>query len=334
MNQPYEAILFYYDIQPQEIEDLGKVKKVKAAQGTFALKETELNRLRADELVHAFRKLARLNYRSLIPILPTKFGEYTISSGQKSYYLMPWVKELDYTDRVSMEEKIADQMGVIHRLTVKTQQASKEILDQSCERLLSRWDMRILELKRFADQAEQKTYMSPFELTFLTHMYMFEQMSGGAKQHLEKWYESTLEKGTYRSVLTHGRLSRKHALFSAENQPLLFNFEQASLDTPARDLASFCRHSFPYALWSEEEVFRWFGRYEYHLPLLDAEKQLVCAYMLFPEPIYYAMLDYQTKGNEKSELEHVQRLEKRVIALRKVQRLVSKLAPAEEEEEG
>ncbi|SDC24111.1 spore coat protein YsxE [Shouchella lonarensis] len=333
MKQIYEAILFYYDLQPIDVEDRGKIKKVTTDRGTFALKETEMTRLQADEFIHALRKLSKQAYRQFVPVLPTKFGEYTIIADAHCYYLMPWIEQVAYTDRVTMEEKIADQMGVIHRLTVQTEEVSREQLDASCERLLTRWEERMDVLKQFARRAEEKNYIAPFELSFLTHFVMFEQLYKQAQSYLEKWYEATVEKGTYRSVLTHGRMSRHHTLFNEKNEPLLLNFEQASLDTPARDLASFCRHSFPFSLWSEDAVFRWLHCYEQHLPLLDSEKQLTCAYMMYPEPIYYAVHDYIENASQKQEVDHVKRLEKRVIALRKVQRLVPKFMPQEQYQE-
>lgn len=337
MNQsveyPFEAILFHYDIYPDQIEEIGagKVKKLTSQRGIFALKETTLSQAQADELVHAMHRLTKLGYKQSVPLIPTKYGEYTITIGNASYYLMPWIESPEYTARESMEEKLMDQMGVIHRITVKTQELSLEQLEQSYRELLKKWEARQLQLIHFADQAEQKIYMSPFELTFLTHIHTLDQMAEVAKAQLNDWYEAAKEKGKYRSVLNHGRLSRSHALFTPENEPLLINFERVSLDTPARDLATFCRYSFPYAQWSDEEVLRWFARYEHHLPLLDEEKQLLCSYLSFPEPIAYAVDSYLKKENGWSELAHVQRLEKRILAMRKVQRLATRLLPASNE---
>ncbi|GAF13378.1 CotS-related protein [Bacillus sp. JCM 19046] len=326
MNRFVEALMYYYDLQPTAAEKQGKLFRVETDRGVFALKESAMDRVRADEFVHAMRKLAKLQFKQFVPIIPTKFGEYTLFVGEKSYYLMPWIEPSHYSSRTSIEEVLSDYMGIIHRLTVKTQPASKEKLDESCERLLSRWEMHSLELSRFADQAELSTYLSPFELTFLTHYRMYEQLANQATEYLESWYKETLEKGSYRSVLSHGQLSRKHAL-TTEKEVFITNFEQASLDTPARDIASFCRRSFPYTLWNEDEVLRWFARYEQHLPLLKTERYLISAYLVFPEPIYYAVMDYRNGG---SEFEHVQKLEKRIIAMRKVQRLIAKIAPQEE----
>ncbi len=166
MNRFVVALMYYYDLQPTAVEKQGKLFRVETDRGVFALKESAMDRVRADEFVHAMRKLAKLQFKQFVPIIPTKFGEYTLFVGEKSYYLMPWIEPSHYSSRTSIEEVLSDYMGIIHRLTVKTQPASKEKLDESCERLLSRWEMHSLELSRFADQAELSTYLSPFELTF------------------------------------------------------------------------------------------------------------------------------------------------------------------------
>lgn len=291
-----------------------------------------MSQLQADEFIHVMRRLSKLGYKQAVPILPTKYGEYTLSTGSHTYYLMPWIEPVEYMGRESQEEKLMTQMAVIHRLTVKTQPYSKELVDRSFQQLLKRWELRQLELSRFTDQAERKVYMSPFELSFLTHAYMIDQMAEAAKEYLKKWYDQCLEKEKYRTVLCHGRLAHSHALFTIENEPLLLNFERAGIDTPARDIASFCRYNFPHALWSEEEVSRWFFRYEKHLPLLEEEKYLTSAYLSFPEPIAYAVEAYTNRRQTLSELEHTQRLEKRLLSLRKVQRLTQKLIIPPEEE--
>ncbi|WP_100373655.1 spore coat protein YsxE [Bacillus sp. FJAT-45037] len=329
-KKPYASILFYYDLYPEQIEDYGKVKKVTTSRGVFALKETTMSRQVADEFIHAMRKLSKLNYKQAVPIIPTKYGEYTISTGTHTYYVMPWVEAAEYMGRESQEEKLATQMAVIHRLTVKTQTFEKEQVDGSFDQLLLHWEKRRLEMNRFADFAERKTYMSPFELTFLTHAHMLDQMAIKAGEHLQNWYDACVEKGKYRTVICHGKLSRSHAIFNLENEATLLNFEKASIDTPARDLASFCRSNFRYTMWNEDEVMRWFMRYERHLPLLEEEKELLCGYLMFPEPVVYAINAYINEREERSELEHVQRLEKRLLSLRKVQRLSQKLIIKEE----
>ncbi|MDY7223586.1 spore coat protein YsxE [Halalkalibacterium halodurans] len=325
---PLEAILYQYDLYPEAVEDHGEnVKKLVTKHGLFALKKTQMTRSQADWFVYCMRKLDRLGYRKVVPLLPTKFGEYTLTDRDTSFYVMPWIESIPYNARESQEEKLADQLGVIHRLTVKTQPFSKEQLEASYNELRDRWDSRWLTMNRFADQAERKTYMSPYELTLLTHFSFLEHMAHTAKESLEAWYETCLEKEKYRSVLCHGRLSRAHAFFNERHEPLLFNFERVALDTPARDLASFFRHSFPHALWSEEEGHRWLYRYEQHLPLLEEEKRLLHAYLSFPDPVIYGIEAYQQQSGPPSEVKHVKRLEKRLLNLRRVERFSKSLLP-------
>ncbi|GAE34934.1 spore coat protein YsxE [Halalkalibacter akibai] len=324
-QSPYDSVLFYYDLYPQAIEDFGKIKKVTTNRGVFALKETRMSPEQADSFIHALRKLTKLGYTQTVPVYPTKYGEYVLQTGDYAYYLMPWVEPIEYTARETQEQKLASQLGIIHRLTVKTQPFLKENVEESYQQLLRRWEMRRLELSRFADQAERKTYMSPFELTFITHAHMLDQMAEVAKGHLEKWFELCLEKEKYRTVLCHSRMNRTHSFFSPENEPLLLNFERACVDTPSRDIASFCRYSFRHAYWVEEEVLQWFHNYESHLPLLEEEKHLICAYLNFPEPIAFAVDAYLENRGTAGEFGHVQRLEKRLTSMRRVQRLTQKL---------
>ncbi|WP_088103721.1 spore coat protein YsxE [Halalkalibacter urbisdiaboli] len=331
-EQLYRSLLFYYDLYLERVEDYGKIKKVSTNRGEYALKESTMSPVQADEFIQALRKLTKMGYKQAVPILPTKYGEYTITTQSHTYYLMPWVEQFDYLGRESQEEKLANQLGIIHRMTVNVQPFSKDQVEQSYQQLLLQWERKQLELNRFADQAERKTYMSPFELTFLTHSHMLQQMAESAKNHLQAWYNTCVDKEKYRSVLCHGKLSRKHAVFTGEHEPLILNFERACLDTPARDIASFCRLSFPYAYWSEEEVLRWFMRYESHLPLLNEEKQLLCGYLNFPDPVVFAVESYVNNRKTMSELQHVQRLEKRLMTLRRVQRLTQKLIAQETEQ--
>ncbi len=328
----YDSILSGYGLFPTNIENYGKVKKVTTNQGVFALKETDLTPHQADEFIHALRKLTKLGYNQFVPIFPTKNGEYTSMYGEHTYYLMPWIEELEYTARESKEERLAAELGVIHRLTVETKPFIKENISESYEQLAQIWEMKRLDLARFADQVERNVYLSPFDLTFLTHAYMLDQMARAASEYLEKWFELCSEKQKFRVVLCHGRIQRSHARFSYENEPLLLNFEQACIDTPARDLAMFCRYNFPKAYWSGDEVFRWFMCYERHLPLLKDEKYLISAYLSFPEPIVYAVEAYINGRDQMSELAHTQRLEKRLTAMRKVQQLTQRLLSSSTEQ--
>jgi len=325
VSQELGPILYYYDLYPEKVEDYGKVKKIYTKRGDYALKQTNIDREQADWLVHVARRLMKLGYRNCVPLIPTKYGEYTITANNKTYYVMPWIYEGESKGNIPLERKLMKQMGTIHRLTVKSQAFIKETIDDSYQVLQQRWDSRRVELERFADGAEKRIYMSPFELSFLTHYQHLSAMITGAQQHVKAWYDACLEKEKYRSVLCHGKLSRRHVLLHETGEPLLFNFERASLDCPARDLASFYRHSLGYTLWDDEEMFRWQEIYEKELALFPEEKQLLAGYLHFPDAIIHSVISYIEKPANMTELMHVKRMEKRLIAMRKSQRLAQKL---------
>lgn len=317
----YETILFYYDIYPMKIEDYGKIKKIDAYGTSFALKETELLDTDIDRFIHSIRKLERKGYQGHVPIIPTKYGEYVVRIGPKVYYLMPWVENRPISRDITIEELMSDQLGIIHRLTIESVPLTPQYREKAYLSLLKRWEERQKIIEQFADIAEGNTYMSPFQLTFFTNYYYLKSLIEEAKKHLERWYEICEKKETTRRVLCHSRLSRQHVLLGEQNQPYLINFEKSTFDTPARDLALFFRHAFRYNLWDEEALGRWIAAYMRHNELLEEEKELLLAYLFFPEPVVAIVASYMNDPNRFTEIEYVQRFERRMMVMRKVQRL-------------
>lgn len=325
-----ETLSFYYNIQLQSVEDYGKVRKIIAREGIFALKETHLTLGQADELTHALLRLYKIGFTNIVPIVTTKFGECVLFIGEKTYYLMPWIEEVTYAEEESKEEKIATQLGIIHRLTVKTEPVIEEETDYFVQQLQRQWEACQLNLIRYTDEFEQKTYISPFELTFLTSAYLLDRMAELAQQFLQKWYDLCLEKKKFRTVLCHGKMDRTHALFSSVSKPLLINFERVCVSTPARDLAYFYKNSIPYTYWTSDEMERWLFRYERHLPLLEDEKFLLCAFLNIPEKIDAIVGKYVQEKEIASEIASVQLLKKELLTMRQVRQFTEQLIEMEQ----
>lgn len=323
MNQwnEYGPILFYYDIYPTRIEKFGKVTKIDSYERSFALKESLMTEEETDRFIHSIRKLERQGYQSHVPIIRTKYGDYVVRTPHKVYYLMPWVEQVQFRSDVTIEELISDQLGIIHRLTTESIPFTAEYREKAYLSLLKRWEVRQNIIEQFADRAESNTYMSPFELTFMTNYHYLKTMIEQAKQYLDQWLEKVEEKNSFRTVLCHGRLSRSHVIIGEQNRPFLLNFERATFDTPARDLALFFRHAFRYNLWNEKAMSDWLGAYMNHNELLEEEQDLFLAYLFFPEPVINIVESYMNDPNRFPEIEYVKRLERRMMVMRKVQRL-------------
>ena len=318
-------ILFQYDLYPEKIEHFGKVKKIVTSRGSFALKETKMTLQQTNWFLHVLDRLQRLHFSQVIPIIPTKYGDLTVAHEQKTYYLMPWFEEDVKIAEQKKEQHVFRLLGKLHGLTVKNQDFSKETIEQSFQELMKRWERRRLDMEYFAEEAEKKIYLSPFELTFLTHYSRFQMMAGAAVNHLQEWQRLCLEKESFRAVLCHGKLDRAHVHFHPNGYAYAFNFEKAVLDTPARDLAISFRKSFQYHLWSEDQGKEWLKTYEKFILLVEEEKKLFASYLSYPEPILHCIDLYLQRDGSISELQYVQMLEKRIITMTRVARFVQVL---------
>lgn len=323
-EQSNGAVLFQYDLYPNHIESFGKVVKVETNHGTFALKKTTMSREEADWFIYVIRRLDRIGFPFVVPVLPTKYGDYIVIDGEFIYYLMPWYEDhQQFSHAIQPEETMIEELAKLHGLTEKTQDGDLESLDASFQSLKNRWDTRKLEAEKYRDTIEQHTYYSPFELTLLTHFERTSLMAQQAEVHLQKWLEQSKEKKKFRSVLCHGKPKRSHTRFDEYGTAYFLNFEKAVLDTPARDLALLFRHFFQIRPWDEVEGQHWLNIYEKHFAFFDEEKQLFISYLAFPENIYQMIDHYQHPGRTKSELHMVMQLERRILTMNRIQRFMN-----------
>ncbi|TMW71606.1 spore coat protein YsxE [Alteribacter natronophilus] len=320
------SVLFHYDLYPERVESFGKVSKIHTSRGTFALKKTQLSREEGDWFIHVMRRLDRIGFHYVVPVIQTKYGDFLVRRGNDTYYLMPWYEAHErFQHPVSKEDVILEETAKLHGLTEKNQDYSEETIQASFDSLKRRWDHRKLEMERFADQAESRMYMSPFELTFLTHFHRMTQMAEAAEEHLESWVEMCKEKKAFRSVLCHGRLNKSHVLFDQYGSGYFLNFERAVLDTPARELAILFRHYFQSQPWDTAEGIHWLGTYERHFSLFDEERHLLMSYLAFPESVFHSVDLYRNEQREKTQLQLVTHLERRILSLNRTNRLMNTL---------
>ncbi|UTR15482.1 spore coat protein YsxE [Salipaludibacillus sp. LMS25] len=320
-------VLFHYDLQPTHISSQGKVHKVTTHYGTFALKRTTMSQEQAEWFVHVMRRLERIDFPFFVPVLPTKYGDYTVFDGQFIYYLMPWYED-HHTFRHGSdpEEAILEELAKLHGLTERTRGTEDEPLEKSFQQLKERWDLRKLKMEKYLDEMEKHTYYSPFELTLLTHFERTKQVANEAEKYLEKWLETAKEKKHHRSVLCHGRPNRSHACFDEYGTAYFINFERAVQDTPARDTALLFRHLFQVRPWDEHDGKHWLSIYEKHFAFFDDEKYLFISYLLFPENIYQMVDHFTSPSRQKSEMHLVMQLERRLLTMKRIFRFVTSIS--------
>ncbi|MGM7702202.1 spore coat protein YsxE [Pseudalkalibacillus sp. Hm43] len=311
-------ILYYYDLFPERVESYGKVQRITSKKGTFALKETHMGPEEMNWFLHCMERLHELKYDHVVPITPTKYGDPYVVVNNRYYYVTKW-HEHDSRNQFAYEDFIIDELGKLHANTVKAQSFSEEVVNDSYAGLLRRFEHRQLEMERFTEVAERQTYISPFELRYLSQFHKMMRIAEEAKHRVTEWYNGCAEHQRYRSVLCHGRPFRGHVVQDQLGEGNFINFERAILDTPVRDLAYFFRTAAQYPEWSEHNAMQWLNRYESHLPLLMEEKALLASYLKFPEPVFSTIQLYQGSP-DTSQLDLVRKLDRKLNVMRALDR--------------
>ncbi|WP_257346346.1 spore coat protein YsxE [Pseudalkalibacillus decolorationis] len=317
------VILYYYDLFPEKIESYGQVQKITTSRGSYALKEAKMDQEQMTWFLHCMERLGEIGYNRVVPIVPTKYGDPYVFNGYHFYYLTKWL-ENDARTSFQYEDFMIDELGKIHSNTVKAQSFSEEVVKDSYGALVRRFEERQLEMERFTEMSERQTYISPFELRYLSQFHRLMRMAEDAKQHVVGWYQGCEEEKRYRSVLCHGRPFRGHIVLDQLGEGNFINFEKTILDTPVRDLAYFYRAAAHYPEWSEQAALEWLGQYERHLPLLPEEKLLLASYLKFPEPVFSTIQTYQGT-HELSQLELVRRLDRKLNVMRTLDSFANQL---------
>ncbi len=311
-------ILYYYDLFPEKIESYGRVQRITTKRGTFALKETTMNKEQMDWFLHCMDRLNELGYDHVVPLTLTKYGDPYVIAKNRYFYVTRWY-ESDSRSSFPYEDFIIDELGKLHANTVKAQSFSEDVIKDSFNGLSRRFEQRQLEMERFTELAERQTYISPFELRYLSQFHKMMRIAEEAKQKVSEWYKGCEEHKRYRSALCHGRPFRGHVVQDGLGEGSFINFERAILDTPVRDLAYFFRTAAQYPEWSEQRAIEWLDRYESHLPLLPEEKVLLASYLKFPEPVFSTIQLYQG-SSDISQLELVRKLDRKLNVMKSLDR--------------
>ncbi|HET7578058.1 MAG TPA: phosphotransferase [Bacillales bacterium] len=317
-------ILFQYQLYPNEIETIGKVKKLFTAKGKYALKETEMSMEQRTWFLHVIERLNRLGFDRFVAPFSTKYGEPLAMHNGKMYYVMPWVEDKD-PGILSLEERLIETAAALHILTEKEQDYSTKIVESSYDALIGRWKAHEKEIEKFAAAAESKIYFSQFEFSFRSYFTEAIEAADAAKQYLSRWRACCKKERRFRVVLCHGKLSPSHFI---DGQ--LLNLEHAVLDSPVRDLALLLRSSIMRGVPEQEDPFDWLQTYEERFALRKEEKFLLGAYLLFPEPVYRSIREYWDSQPEENKHVPVLKLEHRLKGVRELRRLAKRLLDAAE----
>lgn len=282
-------------MEPDFVEDYGKIKKVYTKQGIFALKEVRYSEEQRDQFMQTVNRLHDKGYRHVVPIYFSSDGRHLQidNSRGSEFYLMPWIEN----GQVRADERFVDLMrevARIHKVTEVTGKANHSYFQHFYEKSKVNIDKRKLDYERFIEKSEQKIYMSPFELLYSTHFVQLMRMENFALNNLEDWYEATKEKNKDRISICHGNLSPNHLLYDERGHSYLFNFDRTFTASPIYDLLYFFRKALYRYPQKAAEATGWYKEYSQHHQLTDDERSLLFYYLTQTDKIHRIIHQYQT----------------------------------------
>jgi spore coat protein YsxE len=300
-----------YDFFPQKIEQIGNVKKITCNLGVFALKKSSVSEDQLEFIHQTLEKLKKGNYPHILSFCKNKYGDAYVTIQGDSYYVVPWVEDkVEEKYKVQWEMSILKGLGQLHAISENLEGLTFSSPSLSSDVLLERWEKRLEKLDEYKEFIKSRNVMSPFETTFLSHFNYLRELALRAIRYLKAWKEREKERPMTRMVLCHGQISRKHVV-QTEDQYYFIDFEHASGDSPARDLALFLRRHMD-KLLNEEVAIRWLQAYEEEFPLRKEEKVLLAIYLLFPEQVFKEIDLYYQGAREWHPLKKAKYLEKQI----------------------
>ncbi|KEF39478.1 spore coat protein YsxE [Schinkia azotoformans MEV2011] len=293
--EPYFRILTKYRLEPDFIEDYGKIKKVYTKQGIFALKEVRYSEEQRNRFMQAVNRLHDKGYRHVVPIYLSSDGRHLQSDNSSGceFYLMPWIDN----GQVRADQRFVDLMreaARIHKVTEVTGKANHSYFQHFYEKSIANIDKRKLDYERFIEKSEQKIYMSPFELLYCTHFVQLMRMEDFVLNTLVDWYEATKEKNKDRISICHGNLSPNHILYDERGYSYLFNFDRTFRASPIYDLLDFFRKALYRYPQKAAEAVGWYKEYSQNHQLTDDERLLLFYYLTQTDNIHRIIHQYQT----------------------------------------
>ncbi|ANB61262.1 spore coat protein YsxE [Anoxybacteroides amylolyticum] len=312
------VILSHYPLHVVRIDDYGKVKKVHAAEGTFALKKID-----DVQQLHAIERAAFFYRSQMLPIYWSKRGTLFVTEGNDYYYMMPWVSVREqptaemilafFRDLASLQQKTLQEIHVDETELKNYYEAKK-----------AAWEEERTFLQSYVEQCEREWYMSPFQLHCCTYFHETMQAYWFAETKLETWYEKTKESKKWRIAFVHGNARFSHYV-PREQGGQFFSWERAKWAFPLVDVAvaldEYVRTPSVDDAWVDG-----FREYEKKLSLREEELAFFFSHVASPTYLYRVVSDYAEKRKKKqSEYRAVSKLQHAYLVMKRTEQLLMRM---------
>ncbi|KKK33044.1 spore coat protein [Mesobacillus campisalis] len=332
MDQPnvlpeVKHILRNYALDPYFVEDFGKVKKVYAKSGTYALKQIDPHH--GMDFIRHIQFLYHKGYNRIVPVYPASDGRYAIYEMNSLYYLMPWLANEEKENREERPLQLFRELARLHALSARELDISLEAREEHYEKTLKQWEKDEEFLEGFIESCEQAWYMSPFQLLFCLYYNSIRQAMGFAREKLKSWKEQTKDQKKARMVLLHGKVSTEHFLYDDKGYGYFINFEDTRLGSPIQDLLPFMSRFLKTRPKQSEECVAWINNYFKYFPLKEEERLLFLGYLAYPAGMLQTAESYLMQKTKVDERKYVQRLQRHYWHLKNTEYVAMRLEEME-----
>lgn len=316
-------VLKQYGAEVYFIENFGRVKRINSNKGILALKEISPNK--GMEFFRHLQFLYQKGFNRIVPVFPTLDGRYAVLTGNKLYYVMPWLPNEERGDYKERYKQLFRELARLHHLSSQEVNVKLEDRKEHYEATKEEWEKELEFLEGFIDYCEQKTYMSPFELLYCLYYREIRQTLNFSKAKLEEWFNTTKEKEKARVVIIHGKLSHEHFLYDDRGYGYFVNFEDAHLASPIHDLLPFLSKWLSGYPKRCDECVQWFTIYSRHFGFQAEEMQLFLSYLAYPGELIRIVKEYYQQQYETSEQKAAQRLQRQYWQMKNTEYIVMRI---------
>ncbi|OCA91273.1 spore coat protein YsxE [Bacillus sp. FJAT-27225] len=319
----FAPLLQHYGIEPYFVEDFGNIKKVYSNKGTFALKSIDAHT--GIDFIRHVQHLYQRGYNRIVPIYPALDGRYGILSGQRLYYLMPWLPNEALQAYRERSLQMIRELARLHTLSAKEVKVEKEERADHFEKMTLHYEKNQEFLDGFIEGCEKKIYMSPFELQFCLYYTEITQAVKYSTEKLKEWHEKSKEEEKARMVIVHGKLKPEHFVYNENGYGYFINFERAGYGSPIHDLLPFISKMLRTPPKQNEEAVETATHYFKYFPFKKDEKLLFYSYLAHPLQITRTAEAYFSEGAGRNEFAYSKKLLKEYWHLKNTEYVVMRL---------
>ncbi|PAV27694.1 hypothetical protein CIL05_20570 [Virgibacillus profundi] len=303
-----KKVLQAYSIYPHTIDKItDRIYQVSDGQSDYALKRSKLSMDKLTNWENSYQLAFSHNLSSVLPVYLTNDGNLYKNSENDIFYLTPWIDNMDTNINKQTMEQFYRNIGKIHAKTKQEQMIQTEALKRNFYTYMKYCEDTLIHLLDFVEQFEKNRYMSPFELLVCTQ---FRELEYGLKEinkRIEQFIDLEEEKITWNYSLCHGDLDFSHMLTS--NQSYLINFENATYESAAMDLAIFFKNEVADYDSDTELFIDLFSLYMDANKLTTNELQLLVIHLLNPAEYFSIVQGYVNGNDQDSMIENVIQLQ-------------------------